>query len=318
MKQMDLKSFHYLLTIADCRNLTRAAEKLYLSQPALSKFLRKIEGELGSPLFHRSQKILTPTYLGIHYLAYANKIIALENDWDRECRDLLSDKKGRLAVAVPLMRGSCLIPETLSRFYEYYPQVQVTLLEQAYGVETKLTSQAVDFAIYSDTRESPQYISDILCREEIVLVLPSGHKLAEKAETRENCRYPWLALEHLEDQPFVLQDPEQTTGKLTQNLFKESKIYPKIVLQTRNSALALEMVARGLALTVAPESYVRHQKNASFDIYSFGFPKTETTLFAVHQKGRYLSLYARFFIETAKTVMRDILSEEKTNHFDWS
>ena len=135
---MDLKELHYILHIARCGSLTRAANALYLTQPALSKFLKNLEQQVGSPLFSRIGSQLVPTYVGKRYLDYAERMVAMQGDWRAECADLLGEEKGRLSVAIPLMRGSCIIPDILPRFYQKYPQVEVCLLYTSVSAHHRL------------------------------------------------------------------------------------------------------------------------------------------------------------------------------------
>lgn len=79
------------------------------------------------------------------------------------------------------MRGSCLLPDVLGRFYSRYPDVQINLLEESHSVEKQLMlSPNVDFAIYNSTAADPAQTAEYLGQEEIVLVAAPGHPLAEK------------------------------------------------------------------------------------------------------------------------------------------
>lgn len=85
---MNFQELNYALSIARYQNLTKAAEELYISQPTLSKCLQKLEREMGGKLFSRSGNTYVPTYLGRRYLEYARKVLALNQDWERELKDM--------------------------------------------------------------------------------------------------------------------------------------------------------------------------------------------------------------------------------------
>lgn len=303
---MELKEIQYILAIAKNGSLTAAAQSLYLTQPALSKFLKNLERQVGAPLFSRIGNALVPTLVGERYISYAHKIAGLQNDWRAECADLCGEKRGRLSIAIPLMRGSCLIPDILEKFYQKYPQVDVILQEESHSVEKHLaSSREIDFVIYNDTSPNPALIHEELGREEIVLVMRRGHPLSEKAQSRKGCRYPWFDLSLAGGESFVLHPAEQTTGKLSAQLLELFHIDPHVLLRTRNSDIAIRLAANGSALAFAPESYVR---KIHFEIpplcLSVGAPKTETTLYAIYQKGRYLPAYARYFLSLVHETMQ--------------
>ena len=87
---MDFKDLEYFAAIARCGNITRAAQQLYVSQPTLSKFLQKLEGDTGLVLFQRAGRRLELTYAGQRYLAHAERLLSQKREMDAELTDLLS------------------------------------------------------------------------------------------------------------------------------------------------------------------------------------------------------------------------------------
>ena len=86
---MDFKDLEYFAAIARCGNITRAAQQLYISQPTLSKFLQKLEGDTGLVLFQRAGRRLELTYAGQRYLAHAERLLSQKREMDAELTDLL-------------------------------------------------------------------------------------------------------------------------------------------------------------------------------------------------------------------------------------
>ena len=210
------KEIRYMLAIRRYGSITKAADSLFITQSALSKAVKNIERQLGSPLFSRIGNDLIPTHIGNRYMDYAEKICQICSDWNSECEDLLGEEKGQLTIAVALMRGSCLLPDVLGRFYSRYPDVQINLLEESHSVEKQLMlSPNVDFAIYNSTAADPAQTAEYLGQEEIVLVAAPGHPLAEKAMAREGFRYPWVDITYTEHEPYILHPRDQTTGRIS-------------------------------------------------------------------------------------------------------
>lgn len=302
---MELKEITYILKIYEYRSITKAAEALYLTQPALSKFLKNLEQQIGAPLFHRIGNELIPTQLGERYFLYAKQIASLRENWEAECADFVGEEKGKLSIAIPLMRGSCMIPDILPQFYKRYPKIEITLQEESHSVEKFLISSGdIDLVIYNDTSPQSTLIHEELGKEEIVLIMAQNHPLAVFGGYREGCRYPWFDLTIADKENFVLHPVEQTTGKITQQLLELSNMKPHVLLRTRNSDIAIRMAAEGTALAFAPESYV---KKIYFEkpplCFSVGAPKTETTLYAIYKKGRYLPSYVQYFIRLVRESM---------------
>ena len=307
---MDLKEVRYILAIQQYGSITKAAQSLYITQSALSKFLKRVERQIGATLFSRIGNNLIPTYVGKRYLEYASRIIAIQEDWNRERTDLIEENIGELNIAIPLMRGECMIPDIMEEFKKKYPCVRVNLMEESHSIEKLLlTSKTIDFAIYSDTNPEQEFINEELGKEELVLIMSPDHPLVKFAQTRPGYRYPWIDLKKLDNQPMVLQPPEQTTGKVTTALLKEAGVSPQILLQTRNSRIALNMAAAGTAVCFIPETYAKQSRfETPLLRFSIGTPKCEITLYAIYKKGRYLTKYAKHFLEITKNYMKQYVN----------
>lgn len=303
---MDFPELHYFLAIARHQNLTKAAQELYISQPTLTKFLQKLERELGGKLFRKTGHRYNLTFLGQRYLEYARKATALHQDWQKELSDMRSSFKGELNIAFPSMRSVCLIPQLLPEFHQLHPGVRINICEHGCGIQDELlTNVKLDFAIFSDWQPHPNLSYEPLKTEEILLVLHSGHPLASRAVPKEGCRYPWMDLSLLADNPFILHAPDQNTGRAAQQLFEQYHIQPPVPFLTRNSQTCIQLASMGLGACFAPESYVQYL--ALFwpmHAFSVGDPPNINRLVIGYRKNSYLSTYAQDFISIAKTSLR--------------
>lgn len=124
---MDLKEQRYVCTLAECGNLTRAADRLYISQPALSIYISNLEKHLGMPLFCRQGKRFILTKAGERYVHYARGILAISSRFDSEMSMLLSDEAGRLRMGISMLRGAWFLPRVLKDFHERWPKVELVL-----------------------------------------------------------------------------------------------------------------------------------------------------------------------------------------------
>lgn len=302
---MNLKEVKYVYCISKTKSITKAAAELYISQPSLSKFLINLENQIGSKLFSRIGHELVPTYFGERYINYAKQIMVLCNEWETECSDIMKLQKGKLSIAFPLMRSLCIIPATLPLFYQIYPNIQVTLYEEAYSVEERIIqSDEIDIAIFNPITVPSSLDYQIIGTEELVIVLNKNHPLVEKGQNRDDCRYPWIDLKLFANETFILNFPEQNTGRLSLELFKASNINPPILLQTRNTELSLQLTAMGMGVSFVPESYYKKVHfSMPITCFSIGYPKTEITLIAAYKKGHYLPKYACEYIQLTKDYM---------------
>ena len=299
---MNLQELDYILCIAKHQNLTRAAQELYISQPTLTKHLQKLERELNGKLFNRSGNRYVPTYLGRRYLAYARRMLEVNQDWERELLDLNECRDGELNVAFPLMRSACMAPRIFPVFHAEYPGVRVNLLEETCAIQEKLLlDDTLDFAIFNESRPNPKLVYEDLLQEEILLMLPPGHPLSSRGEIRSECRHPWMDLRNLADVPFVLHFPDQTTGGIAQELFERCGIHPPVPFHSRNPQVCGLLCQQGLGATLIPERYIQAMHWDTPPIcFSVGDGGTFSRLTISYRKGAYLPSYARAFIRIAR------------------
>ncbi len=299
---MNIQELNYIMCIAKHRNLTRAAQELYVSQPTLSKCLQKLERDLDGKLFSRSGNCYTPTYLGKRYMEYARKMLEVNQDWEKELLDIQACRKGELNIALPLMRSSCIVPDVLPVFHEKYPDVKVNFLEETYAIQERLLlDDQLDFAVFNEAHPHPNLVYEVLANEEVLLMLSPHHPLAKQGIEREGCRYPWIDLKLLEKEPFILHFPDQTTGRIALELFEAYGIQPPVPFHTRNSQACAILAYQGLGACLIPENYVKSMK---FDplptCFSVGDGGVFSTLTIAYRRGAYLPSYARDFIKIAQ------------------
>ncbi len=304
---MNFQDLQYLLCIAKHQNLTKAAQELYISQPTLSKFLRKQEQELGGKLFSRSNNCYIPTYLGRCCLGYAKRAVALQQDWEKELLDLHSCSEGELNIAFPLMRSSCMIPRILPVFHKEYPGIHVNLFEETHAIQERLlTDDQLDFAVFTESSPHPKLSYELLLKEEVLLCLPPGHPLASMGHPHPGKKYPSFDLSLMAEEPFILHYPEQNTGQIARDLFKEYQIDPPVALLTRSTQTCALLSQEGLGSCFLPETYV---KNMIFRqpplCFSVGENGIFTTLMIAYRKNAYLASYAKDFIRIAQETVQE-------------
>ena len=299
---MDFKDLTYIIAVAKYQNITKAADSLYITQPTLTKFIQHLEADMGQKLFKKLGNKFTLTYAGQRYVAKATEILNIKKELDQEMNDIVRSNVGVLKVAFPVMRGTYMLPCTLPIFNSLYPNVHLDIMEENSGVlESMILSGETDLAFFNLPVKSPDIEWQIISHEEIVLIMPEDHPLAELGEERENCRYPWFDLRRAADEPFIVQLPEQRTRQIVNRLFKEYKIQPHIKLQTRNISAGAELVSKRYGLSFVCETHLKHIRlTQPVRCFSVGSPNTTVDFVAAYRKGSYLPYHAQEYIKIVK------------------
>lgn len=299
---MDFKDLAYVLAIAKFQNITKAADSLYVTQPTLTKFLQNLEKELGQKLFRKLGHRFILTYAGERYVKKATEILNLKKELDQEMGDIIKNNQGSLKIAFPVMRGTYMLPCTLPIFNSLYPNVRLNILEaDSNSLETMLISGEADLAFFNLPIKSPDVDYEVISHEELLLLIPDRNPLAEQGIIKEGLRYPWMDLNLLENEPFIMQIPDQRTRQVVDNLFKEYHIEPNIKLQTSNITAEAALASKGYGCCFITESHLRHIKpleNVSF--FSVGSPCTLMDFVVAFRRNSYIPYHAREYITIVK------------------
>ena len=299
---MDFKDLSYVLAIAKYQNITKAAESLYITQPTLTKFLQGLERDLGQKLFKRLGNRYVLTYAGERYTAKAGEILNLKKELDLEMGDIIRNNAGSLKIAFPTMRGTYMLPCTLPIFNSLYPNVKLDILEaHSSQLEGMLQNGDADLAFFNLPVKSPNIDYEIISHEEVVLVLSANHPLAHTGIRRENCRYPWMDLNQMKNEPLIMQIPGQRTRQTVDTLFKNYDFEPNIKLQTSNISAEVELAARGYGACFVTETHLKHlSPGKKLACFSVGNPCTTVDFVAAYRKGSYLPYHAKEYIKIVK------------------
>ena len=299
---MDLKQIEYIVKIDDEHSITRAAEKLFVTQSALNQQLLRLEKELGAPLFHRSKVDMRPTEIGQVYLDNAREILRIKQRTYNLINDMTDAKKGRLSIGFTPGRGSEMFTHVYPSFHQAYPNVIVEPHELSVHRQQQMISQGnldIGFQTLSERqRTDSEYIK--LGEEEIYLLVRSIHPAAAQlaATQTASAPFPIANLTLFQYEPFVLMYKESTIRAITDEIFRKSGFTPNVLFETASNNTVLSMIEANLCCGVVPEYYVRRLPKG---ISCFAFPTHPSwDIVANYRKNGYLSEAAKYFIELVR------------------
>ena len=286
---MDLRQIEYIIAIEEYQSITRASEKLHITQSALNQQLLRLEDELGVKLFERGKRIMIPTYAGKIYLASARKIIEIRRQTYRTIQDISSEKVGEILIAVTPEQGAMMITELYRDFHRQWPKVRLEIQEaRNQEMEQKLSRGEVDLihASFTEDSRNSDFEYEITAKEHIVLALPSKHKLAHMAGDKSYATLPRIDLNLLMDEEFIMPPQNTLMRSIIDKAFANAGFVPKIFFETDSSQTKFQMAAKQIAPAFFPQSYV----NDKAPVVYFTFePNSEWFLSIAYRKGCYLT-----------------------------
>ena len=243
---MTLKQLKYLVGIADSGlNITSAAERLFTSQPGISKQLKQLEAELGVQLFTRKGKSLAAiTPAGREVIARARKILREVGNISSLASDLTAELDGTLSIATTHTQARYVLPEVIRAFRERYPRVDLELHQgTSEQIAELISTNKVDFAIATGSQDLFAHLTlmPIYHWHRIVLV-QKGHPLTKHAKP--------LDLKALADHPLVTYVFSGTGESSFKRAFREQGLEPRVVFTARDADIIKTYVRMGMGVGV--------------------------------------------------------------------
>ncbi|MFZ5827780.1 MAG: LysR substrate-binding domain-containing protein [Bacillota bacterium] len=246
---MELRHLRYFIAVAEELHFGRAAARLQMAQPPLSQQIRQLEGELGVALFHRSRRHVALTEAGAAFLDGARRTLAEVDRAARSARRAARGETGHLAIGFVGTATYEVLPALLRSLRDTYPEITLSLQEMTTAQQvTALTAGEIDLGLLRPPVHEPALSLKAVRREELVAVVPVGHRLARLQQP--------LDLKALAEEPFVLFPPAFGQGLYGQILdgCRQAGFTPRVVQEAVQMETLLSLVAGAVGVTLAPAS----------------------------------------------------------------
>ncbi len=311
---MTSQQLEYIIALADERSFSKASQKLLISQPALSQFVKNLETELKIQLFDRSTTPIKLTYAGELYVNSARKIQNILTELDNELTDLTLLNKGKLTIGTIPFRASCMLPKSIVAFRKKYPGVDIHILEnEEANLEALLTESRLDLCILSGSLHNKLVQTEVLAQEQMYLAVPidnpfnygkEAFQLSPKDIIYDSASLllsKSLDLSVCAKEHFVLlQGDETISSQLCQfpEFNKQNTIY------TDRIETAFSWTLAGIACSFIPDTLIRfgnYQKHPVYYKLNTSFAKRD--ILVAYKQNRYLSKAASEYILLLKQLI---------------
>lgn len=268
---MELRHLRYFVAAAEELNFSRAAARLRVSQPPLSRQIKNLEEEIGASLFDRSRQKLRLTAAGKVLLEQAKQILALSDRAAQLAKAVSQGKSGQLNVGFLSPLGGVFLPAAVRKFRQKFPQVEVTLTEMVPRRQIKALSEGwLDVGIVP--KDEARFEKDIALEPALevrmMAALPPEHSLTTLRK---------VPLQKLADEPLVAfkRSSAPALHDWIRDLCRASGFEPNIKRQCDQAQAMLDSVASGIGIAILPEFFRRYQSEVAFRPLAPHSPKTE-------------------------------------------
>src|SRR5215467_2850952 len=291
---MDLSQLEVFLTVAKERRFSRAAEKLYRTQSAISQSIRKLEEDVGEPLFDRSSREGLLTDAGRVLQEYAERLLNLRGDAQSALQELRSLHKGKLTIAANEFTALYLLP-ILGDFRRLHPMIKITV-QRSLGsnIPDDLLRHKVELGVLTYDPEEPQLKSIVVYQDELILVVPPHHPLAKAHE---------VSIRQLGAESFVAHIVASPYRYKVIEAFRRHKTPLNMDVELPTLQSIKRFVAMGNGVAFLPEISVENEL-ARGDLVRIPVEelKVHRKLRLIYRKPARLSHAGRAFLKVAETV----------------
>ncbi len=289
---MDYDQLASFLEVAKLHSFSRAAEKLFRTQPAISAQVRLLEQECGEKLFDRSGKKVMMTPAGDILHRYAQRLLELQKEALQAIAELNQTPRGKLYIGANEATCLYVLPKTFARFKKLYPLVWISIYRNfSHKILQKVQEGAVDLGIVTLPQTANNMEVIPVFRDEVQVVVPKRHPLAKKRS---------VSVEEVAQYPIILPKTGHTRVVIDR-LLREYRAHVRISMELASVETIKKFVGAGLGISLISRTYAQPEVAAGvLKLIPFEGQKIYRELGLIYRRDRHLSLPAKVFIEVVR------------------
>lgn len=249
---LDLRLLRYFVIVADEGNFSRAAERLHIAQPPLSRAIQQLEAHVGAPLLDRTMRPLRLTEVGRLLHAQAVQLLARMEDVDTMVKTAATSRRRRFVIGFVASTIYARLPEMIREFRKVAPDVEIVMVESTTLEQiAQLKDGRIDVGFGRIRFDDPAVRRIVLHNERLIAAFPVDHPLARGEGP--------ISLHDLANEPQILypRSPRPSYADQVLSLFRDQAIEPRIVHEARELQIAIGLVAAEEGMAIVPESVRR-------------------------------------------------------------
>ena len=239
---MNYNHLMLFLAVAEEGSVSRGADRLCISQPAVSKQIQSLEAALKTKLFAREAKGMRLTDAGELLLGYAQRLAGLEREAEHALAEMQGLARGTLTVGASLTVGAYLMPELLAAYGRRYPNIALTLeIANTEAIQKMLIEGKVDIGLTEGFADAPDLDASVFAEDELVAIAPPSHPLLAESP---------IPLERFLQEPLILREPGSGTRAVLERALSERGLSVTPLMSLGSTEAIKRSVAAGVGLAV--------------------------------------------------------------------
>jgi DNA-binding transcriptional LysR family regulator len=290
---MEMAQLEYFSKVVEEKSFSKAAERVFRTQPAVSIAIRRLEEEIGLPLLDRTQKMPVLTEAGQVVYDYAQRILALRDQVGQAITEMQSLKKGRVRVGANESTTLYLLPELILAFRERHPEVKVEITRHVSShLPREVLDRNIDFALMASEPEDRDIEAFPILKDELALIMSPKHPLATRTS---------IKIKELGTESFIAHNVKSGSRVKVVEAFARQHTPLNITLELATIETIKRFVQKRMGLAFVPRMCVREEleRGVLVSVPVRGLSHTRT-LWAAHRRGASFSPAAAAFLKVLK------------------
>lgn len=297
------QGMEYVYEIYKQGSFSKAAKKLYVSQPSLSATVKRVETKIGYPIFDRSKKPLVLTECGEHYIKTVEQILSAKNEFTNFLNDWGDLKLGKLSIGGGSLFLAFALPPLICEFTSKFPGVHVELLEDSTGrLLEYMQNGLLDVVLDNNVLDEELYDSVALKEEHLMLAVPRSFEENERLKEYQisvdairdgsylNDEVKPIDLKEFAEDPFILLKQENDTRERAMHICKENKFEPNIIFELDQQMTSYNITSSGMGISFLSDTLIaKMPQNPNLVYYKLKGEHTKRQIYFYWKKGRYVS-----------------------------
>ncbi|MEA2175148.1 MAG: hypothetical protein QOD00_2740 [Blastocatellia bacterium] len=290
---MELTQLEFFISVVEEGSFSKAALRVFRTQPAVSIAIRRLEDEVGAPLFERSQKTPRLTEAGELLFDYAKRMLALRDQAQQVVAELRTFQRGRVRIGANESTSLYLLPQLILRYREQHPNVKVEIYRHvSERLPREVLDHNVDFALLAFEPEDGDLQSFPILRDELILIMYPEHRLAAREA---------LTVKELGQESFLAHNVKTASRHKVIEVFAQEHTPLNITLELATVETIKRFVQQQIGLAFVPRMCVREELErgtlATVTVRGLTYRRT---LWATHRRGMTFSHAAAAFLEVLR------------------
>jgi DNA-binding transcriptional LysR family regulator len=276
---MNLNHLTIFHAVVQTGSMTLGAERLNISQPAVSKQVKELERVLGVHLFDRIGRRVYLSQAGVILADYAKRVFALVHEAEQTLAEVRAVELGRLVIGASTTIGSYLLPGVLSEFSRRHPKIELLVeIGNTEQIHDLLLGHELDLGLTEGFVEHEELDAEVFHRDELVVIACADHPLAKMAR---------VSVKAIQQAPFILREPGSGTRAVEERALARLKLPVRVVMALGSTEAIKRVVAEGVGLAIVSRLSVRAECAAgTLAMLPVAGLRIERPLHLVQRRGR--------------------------------